>query len=89
MGISQTCWRKAEVRAWDREASTERMHPLRTLSPLSRQKGAVPWEEVEREGVWVTKWLRGRELREELGWGVLNNSQDPKRFRAWAADLDP
>lgn len=63
------------MRAWDREASTERMHPLRTLSPLRRQKGAVPWEEVEREGGLGHKVAEGQ--RAEGGVGVGGSQQQP------------
>ena len=42
-------------------------------------KRGCAWVVVEREGTEVTKWLRGRELREGLE--SLNNSQDPKGCR--------
>ena len=42
------------------------------------ERGAA-WRVVEREGAEVTKWLRGRELREQLE--SLNNIQDPKGCR--------
>ena len=41
----------------------------------------MPWEDVEREGVWVTKWLRGRELREELGWGGSQQQPGSKEMQ--------
>jgi len=80
MGFFQTCWKKAEMRApmGDREATLKGCIMENSKVGWETERGAA-WGVVEREGAEVTKWLRGRELRERLE--SLNNIQDPKGCR--------
>lgn len=67
----------------DREATLKGWITENSKLGWETERGAA-WVGVEQEGAEVTKWLRGRELREGLE--SLNNIQDPKgcRHGRWA-----